>query len=94
MLALGLGSLWSMAFALLVFFVAFNVLEAMLPSLISKAAPARAKGTALGVYRSVQFLGTFVGAAAGGWHLAALRRRRGVRVRWPARASWLVVAAG
>lgn len=52
---------------LFVFFVGFNFLEASLPSLISRVAPASAKGTAAGVYSSLQFLGTFVGAAAGGW---------------------------
>ncbi len=52
---------------LLVFFAAFNLLEATLPSMISKRAPPGAKGTAIGVYSSVQFIGTFVGAASGGW---------------------------
>jgi len=52
---------------LLGFFVAFNVLEASLPSLVSRTAPARAKGTALGVYNTTQSLGLFVGGAAGGW---------------------------
>jgi MFS family permease len=49
------------------FFAAFNLLEATLPSLISKLAPAGSKGTAIGVYSSVQFIGTFTGAAVGGW---------------------------
>ena len=53
--------------ALLVFFTAFNLLEATLPSLISKIAPVGAKGTAIGVYSSVQFLGAFVGATVGGY---------------------------
>ena len=53
--------------ALVVFFTGFNLLEATLPSLISKFAPAGMKGTAVGVYSSIQFLGTFAGAAAGGW---------------------------
>lgn len=52
---------------LLSFFVAFNILEAMLPSLISRIAPARAKGAALGVYNTTQALGLFVGGALGGW---------------------------
>lgn len=52
--------------ALIVFFSAFNILEANLPSLVSKAAPAQAKGTALGVYSSLQFLGIFAGGALGG----------------------------
>lgn len=60
-------SLRGTASALLVFFVAFNLLEAMLPSLVSRLAPAAAKGAAIGVYSSVQFLGTFIGAAAGGF---------------------------
>lgn len=60
------NSLWGVSFALLVFFTAFNVLEATLPSMISKIAPLAAKGTAMGVYSSVQFLGAFSGAAIGG----------------------------
>lgn len=60
------GSILSIAAALLLFFAAFNVLEATLPSLISKTAPLAAKGTAMGVYSSVQFLGAFFGAAMGG----------------------------
>jgi MFS family permease len=60
-------SLWGVAFALLLFFASFNVLEATLPSLISKIAPLAAKGTAMGVYSSVQFLGAFFGATVGGF---------------------------
>ncbi len=67
LLALMLGSIWGMATALLVFFTAFNLLEASLPSLISKIAPVDAKGTAIGVYSSIQFLGAFTGATAGGY---------------------------
>ena len=52
---------------LAVFFTAFNLLEALLPSLIAKLAPADAKGTAMGVYSSSQFLGAFAGGAIGGW---------------------------
>jgi predicted MFS family arabinose efflux permease len=67
MLAFASASLPLTIAALVVFFAAFNLLEATLPSLISKFAPPAVKGTAVGVYSSVQFLGTFVGAAAGGW---------------------------
>ncbi len=52
---------------LLVFFTAFNLLEATLPSLIAKLAPPDAKGTAMGVFSSSQFLGAFAGGALGGW---------------------------
>ena len=54
------------ACALLLFFAGFNYLEASLPALISRAAPVEAKGPALGIYSSVQFLGAFVGASVGG----------------------------
>jgi predicted MFS family arabinose efflux permease len=51
---------------LVLFFAAFNLLEASLPSLVSRAAPPSAKGTAIGVYSTLQFVGSFVGATAGG----------------------------
>ena len=60
-------TLWGLGVALLVFFTAFNLLEASLPSLISKIAPVEAKGTAIGIYSSTQFLGAFIGASLGGW---------------------------
>ena len=63
----GSSSFMVVAGGLLSFFVAFNILEAMLPSLISRVAPARAKGAALGVYNTTQALGLFVGGALGGW---------------------------
>ena len=49
-----------------VFFMAFNLLEAMLPSLISRVAPVDCRGTAMGFYSSSQFLGAFVGGSLGG----------------------------
>jgi predicted MFS family arabinose efflux permease len=52
--------------ALFFFFMAFNLLEASLPSLVSKESPAAAKGTAMGVYSTSQFLGAFLGGALGG----------------------------
>jgi len=51
---------------LFLFFVAFNFLEATLPSLVSKVAPAGLRGTAMGVYSSAQFLGAFLGGSLGG----------------------------
>ena len=49
------------------YFIAFNLLEANFPSLISRMAPADKKGTAMGVYATAQFIGVFVGGALGGW---------------------------
>lgn len=59
------SSVW-MLLAVFLFFVAFNLLEATLPSLVSKVAPAGSKGTAMGLYSTCQFLGAFLGGVAGG----------------------------
>ncbi len=66
MLLFAQHSLWGVTAALLLFFTAFNVLEAKLPALISIIAPLAARGTAMGVYSSVQFLGAFFGSLIGG----------------------------
>ena len=60
-------NLWALALWLLLFFVAFNVLEATLPSLVSRTAPPAAKGAALGVYNTTQAMGLFIGGTAGGY---------------------------
>jgi MFS family permease len=65
------------ALFLILFFTPFNILEACLPSLVSRIAPPQAKGTAIGVFSSVQFFGIFLGAAVGGalygrWGLAGI----------------------
>jgi predicted MFS family arabinose efflux permease len=60
-------SLLLSALNLLLFFTAFSLLEAFLPSLVSKTAPPARKGTALGIYSFSQFSGIFVGGAVGGW---------------------------
>lgn len=52
---------------LFVFFTGFTLLEAILPSLISKIAPSQHKGTAMGIYSSFQFLGIFIGGMAVGF---------------------------
>ena len=65
MLALS-GSTVGVVAALVIFFTAFTVLEALLPSLLTKAAPPTAKGTASGLYSSAQFIGIFFGGTVGG----------------------------
>jgi predicted MFS family arabinose efflux permease len=59
-------TLYSVVFMMFVFFTAFNLLEAMLPSLVSRIAPADCRGTAMGFYSSSQFFGAFLGGALGG----------------------------
>lgn len=61
------NNLTVIAVGLGLFFAAFNLLEASLPSLVAKISPADRKGTAMGVYSSSQFLGAFVGGVLGGW---------------------------
>lgn len=58
---------WAIAVLILTFFIAFSLLEATLPSMVSKVAPAQSKGTAMGVYTTSQFVGAFIGGVAGGW---------------------------
>lgn len=85
--------LMALGAALLLFFTAFNVLEAILPSLISRIAPPGAKGAAIGAYASTQFLGAFCGAVAGGWYS---QRADAEGVFWGcalAALAWLAVAA-
>lgn len=61
------GGLPALLAALWLFFAAFNALEALLPARVSRLAPGAAKGAALGVCQTFQFLGVFAGGALGGW---------------------------
>jgi MFS family permease len=76
------------------FFVAFNLLEAAIPSLVTRVAPPRAKATALGVYNTTQAFGLFAGGALGGW----LAKHYGGDAVFLASAvlglAWAIVAAG
>ena len=88
------GGAGEIAVFLLVFFTAFNALEAYLPTLVSRIAPGRARGVAIGVFTSLQFFGAFFGAAAGGflygrWGTAGIVIFDGVLL-----VIWLVAAAG
>jgi len=65
-LAIWHSHFWLAIIFLLMFFSAFNLLEASLPSLVSKIAPPASKGTAMGFYSSSQFLGAFLGGSLGG----------------------------
>ena len=64
-LIFSLGSVWTIGVALVVYFIGFNILEASMPSLVSKIAPANLKGTAMGVYNTMQSLGLFTGGMLG-----------------------------
>lgn len=79
---------------LVLFFSAFNMLEASLPSLVSRLAPAKAKGTAIGVYSTLQFVGTFVGATVGGWVAQHYGNAAVFGLCAAVALVWLAVAAG
>jgi len=84
----------ALAVLMLGFFVAFNVLEAMLPALVSRMAPARGRGVAIGVYNTTQTLGVFFGGLLGGW-VAMHHGASGVFLGCTALAAlWLGIAAG
>jgi MFS family permease len=84
---------WVLVALLFLFFVAFNILEASQPSLVSRIAPPAAKGSALGVYNTLQALGLFCGGALGGW----LKQNVSVQAVFLLCAlvslSWLIIAA-
>jgi MFS family permease len=93
-LSLGLLNLGyvGLAAALILFFGAFNMLEASLPSWVSRIAEPNSKGTALGVYSTSQYLGTFIGGVAGGW-IYQLYTVQGVFVACAVWATiWLLVS--
>ena len=88
------GSVWLLSLFLLAFFAPFNALEAMLPTLTTRLAPTHAKGTAIGLYSTIQFFGTFLGASAGGilyknWGPVAVVAFDAVLL-----AIWLILALG
>ena len=80
-----IGFLW-------LFFCGFNLLEATLPSLISKTAPGDLKGTAMGAYSSSQFMGAFVGGVSGGWLYGELGAEMVFLFCAVATCTWVIVA--
>jgi MFS family permease len=91
-LALGGSLSWQWLVGIFCFFTAFNLLEATLPSWLSKQAPAGSKGTAMGVYSTCQFLGASAGGFAGGY---VVQNFGVAEVFWLAGIScfvWLIVA--
>lgn len=88
------GGLWPLVAGLLVFFIGFNLLEAMLPSLVSKLCPPGGKGTAMGIYSSSQFLGAFAGGVLGGLLLTHFDATVLFAVLAGLACLWWVLAAG
>ncbi len=90
----GGAGMWPLAILLTLFFVAFNVLEATQPSWISRIAPPHAKGTALGIYNTLQSLGLFIGGALGGWLVQHVGPGSVSLLGGGLAVVWLILASG
>jgi len=75
-----------------VFFCGFNLLEATLPSLVSKTAPADLRGTAMGIYSTSQFLGAGLGGAVGGWCYGKFGAEAVFLLCAGAALTWLIIS--
>ena len=79
---------------MVVYFTGFNTLEASLPAMVSRVAPMRARGAALGVYSTSQYLGAFAGGVAGGWLLGAGGERAALAACAGLCIGWMLIAVG
>jgi MFS family permease len=86
--------LWSLVFSVVLFFTAFNYLEATMPSILSRIAPAGVKGSVMGIYSSSQFLGAFVGGIVGGFVASRFGEQSIFLVMALASLLWLILSFG
>lgn len=93
-LIFGYGSKYILIAGLGLFFIAFNVMEALLPSWLSKAAPIHSKATAMGVNASSQFLGAFFGGIIGGQLLLLNNTSMGWGILSVIAIIWLLLSFG
>lgn len=93
-LIFGFESKYILLTGLGLFFIAFNVMEALLPSWLSKAAPIQSKATAMGVNASSQFLGAFFGGVTGGQLLLLNNTALGWSILTGLAIVWLLISFG
>lgn len=91
LLAVNAVSFWWLVLGLALFFVGVTSLEALLPATVSRLAPGRLRGTAMGLYATSQFLGIFVGGSLGGLLLGAGGSQAISVFLLAAGAAWLVL---
>lgn len=89
----GRGSFWMLVTLIVMFFLAFNILEATLPSLVSRIAPAQSRGLALGFYNTMQAVGLFFGGWMGGWMVQNVSGDAVFMVCSALALAWAVLAA-
>jgi len=90
----GYRHFWGIFAGLVVFFSAFNLLEATLPSLVSRTAPVDSKGMAIGVYNSFEFFGAFIGGTLGGWLYGHYGQHGVFAFAAAVLAAWTLIALG
>ena len=90
----GFESKYILLLGLGLFFIAFNVMEALLPSWLSKAAPIQSKATAMGVNASGQFLGAFCGGILGGQLIMLNNTAMGWGILTVIAIIWLIISFG
>jgi MFS family permease len=90
-LAASLEHWWLLCAAFTLYFAAFNLLEALLPSAVSRRAPPARKGLALGVYNTAQAVGLFLGGSLGGWLAARVSPAAALLACAALAALWLLL---
>jgi MFS family permease len=85
------SSIIFIAFSLLIYFIGFNLLEALLPSLVSRFSN-QSKGTALGIFNTTQSIGLFFGAAVGGYLIDILGDIAVFKISAALLLCWLIIA--
>jgi len=83
---------WLVCSCVMLFFGFLSVLESVLPSLVSRTAPAALRGTAMGVYSSSQFFGAFIGGVLGGWSIGEFGPVNSLLILGVVCCVWLLVA--
>lgn len=83
---------WTLVVGVQLFFIGFNLMEAILPSLVSKESPPGYKGTAMGLYSTSQFIGVAIGGSMGGWVYGHIDAQSVFLVGALIAAAWLLVS--
>ena len=91
-MSLWVDSVIGIGICMLVYFIAFNFLEATMPAIVSRIAPANQKGSAMGVFSSTQFFGAFLGGLLGGYVAQALSAQAVFAATALVGVIWLIIA--
>lgn len=87
------STLWKFLLALQLFFLSFNIMEAVLPTLVSRESPISLKGTSMGAYSTSQYIGVALGGLYGGWINSRLGPAYVYLINILITAFWLILIA-